>query len=294
MDKISAPGKYDIPMDFYHSDCCAGHSVSGSGLVLIERKTLAHYWHASYLNPKREPIDSTALKFGRAAHAFILGEPEFNKEFVLSPYDDFRTKEARTWREQQSRTIVTAAQMDMIRAMGKTVLQTDLVKTAFTDGKAEQSLIWKDRETGLWLKSRPDWLPNTLRFVPNFKTTKNGNPRDWRMDAFKLGYHQGAALCLEGLKEVIGWGDATYYFVVQEKEPPYVVTPILMRDTDIEWGGLLNRSALRRLARAIDAGKWPGYSDEVVEVDMPGHIESGLQSRHEAGEFQSPEERQAA
>ena len=34
--------------------------------------------------------------------------------------------------------------------------------------------------------------------------------------------------------------------------------------------------------------------DEVVEVDMPGHIESGLQSRHEAGEFQSPEERQAA
>lgn len=286
MQKITTNGLYDISMEEYHGDCCDGHSVSGTGLVKIEQKTLAHYWWDSYLNPERDPPDSPALSFGRAAHAMILGEPEFAKFFVISPYNDFRTKEAREWKANETRTVITTEQLRQIRTMAKSIVAHPLLRNAFQDGQPEQSLIWKDAETGIWLKSRPDWLPREIQFVPNYKTARTGKPADWAKAAFDFGYHMGAALTLEGLKQVRGWDKATYYFVVQEKEAPYVVTPILIRDTDVEWGALLYRRSLRRLANALEKNEWPGYSDAVVEVMMPQYKETQLLARHEAGEFQ--------
>lgn len=284
-EKITVPGLYDIPMETYHGDCCAGPSVSGSGLVKIEKTSLAHYWWDSYHNPKREPMDTTALSFGRAAHAWVLGEPEFNKYFVISPYDEFRTKEARAWRDEQTRTVVKAEQFEAIKAMHKVITATPLVRNAFVDGKPEQSLIWQDKETGIWLKARPDWLPNRIQFVPNFKTTRSARPSDFERQAFDLGYHQGAALTIEGLKQVLGWTNPSYYFVAQEKEPPYVSGLFIMRDTDIEWGALQNRRALRRLSDALMKGRWPGYADNAVEIMMPAWAEKKLLDQHEAGEF---------
>lgn len=289
--KITQPGLYDIPMETYHGDCCDGPSVSGSGLVKIEGQSLAHYWHDSYLNPKRPQFDTAALSFGRAAHAMILGEPEWNKYFVISPYPDFRTKEARSWKESETRTIVKPDQYETIKAMSRVIASSPLLSKIFKDGKPEQSLIWKDKETGIWLKSRPDWLPNSIQFVPNFKTSRSARPADFQRQAYELGYHQGAALCLEGIREIIGWNSPTYYFVVQEKEPPYVATLALMRDTDIEWGALLNRSALRKLARALDKGEWPGYATSPIEIQMPAWAEKNLLDRHEQGEFQTTQER---
>lgn len=289
MKKISSDSCVDIPIEFYHDDCCIGPSVSGSGLVKIEQQSPAHFWHASYFNPNREEIDTTALAFGRAAHAWILGEPEFNKYFVVSPYDNFRTKEAREWREKQSRTVIKVEQLDAIKAMHESILKTPLIQNVFKDGKPEQSLLWKDKETGIWLKSRPDWLPNTMQFVPNFKSCRSAHPDAFCKAAFSFGYHQGAALCLDGLREVLGWTNASYYFVAQEKEPPYVATLVVMKDTAIEWGRLQNRSALRKLADCLSSGKWPGYATGAVEIDIPAWTEKGLLDRHEAGEFQDKE-----
>jgi hypothetical protein len=290
--KIKEDGLYDIPMETYHSDCCEGPSISGSGLVKIEKTSLAHYWWNSYHNPKREPMDTTALSFGRAAHAWILGEPEFNKYFIISPYDEFRTKEARAWRDEQTRTIVKAAQFEAIKAMHKTVFNTPLIKNAFTNGRPEMSLIWKDKETGIWLKARPDWLPDNIQFIPNFKTTRSARPQDFQRQAFDLGYHQGAALTIEGLRQIFKWEAPSYYFVAQEKEPPYVAGLFIMRDTDIEWGMLQNRRALRRLADALDKGEWPGYSNGAVEISMPQWTEKLLMDQHEKGDFQDPSETQ--
>lgn len=292
MEKIKAAGCYDIPIEWYHNDCCDGPSVSASGLVTIEQRSPAHYRNDSYHNPQREDIDTTALSFGRAAHAWVLGEPEFNKYFIVSPYDNFRTKEAQRWRDEQTRTVVRVEQLDAIKAMAETVLKTPLIQNAFQDGKPEQSLIWQDKETGIWLKSRPDWLPNKLQYVPNYKTARSSRPDDFCRAAYDLGYHQGAALCIDGLREVLGWKNPSYYFVAQEKEAPYVATLIVMRDTDVEWGRLQNRRALRTLARCLDADTWPGYASGAVEIEMPAWAEKKLLDRHERGEFQDPTEQE--
>lgn len=292
--KISAPGVYDLSFEDYFSDCCDGHSVSSTGLKLIEAKSLAHYWWHSPLNPQRPVIDSAAMSFGRACHSWVLGEPVFARHFAISPFEDFRTKEARAWRDGETRTIIKAVQFDAIKAMTAGIQAHPLLRNAFANGKPERSIIFKDRETGIWIKTRPDWLPDTLRFVPDFKTTISAKPDAFAAQAFKLGYHQSAALCLDGLREVLGWKDATYYFVAQEKDPPYVALPFTIRDTDIEMGRMLNRSALRKLARALDSGKWPAYADGATEIEMPAWQEKKFLDRHSAGEFTDHNGQEAA
>lgn len=290
--KIGA-GVHDIPIETYHGDCCEGPSVSASGLVTIEQKSLRHYWWSSYLNQERPADDTEALAFGRACHAWVLGEPEFNKYFVLSPHDEFRTKVARAWRDEQTRTIVRAEQLEAIKSMVRQLKAHPLLRNAFTDGKPEQSLIWKDRETGIWLKSRPDWLPNTLHFVPNFKTCVSAKPEAFAAAAFRFGYHQGAALCLDGLREVLGWREASCYFVAQEKDAPHVAMPFVMRAEDIEIGRLLNRSSLRKLARALERDHWPAYADGATEIIIPAWSEKLFLDRHSKGEFAEPQEQVA-
>jgi len=288
--KIKTSGLYDISFEDYFSDLCPAHSVSSTGLKVIEQKSLAHYWHQSYLNPAREPHDTPALAFGRACHSWVLGEPVFNQYFVISPYHNFKTKEARVWRDGQNRTIVSASQLEQIKAMAAQLQRDKLLRNVFIDGLPERSLIWKDRETGIWLKSRPDWLPNTLRLVPDFKTCASAKPEAFAKAAFGLGYHMSAALCLDGLREVLGWTNAAYYFVAQEKEPPHVAIPFTMRDEDIEMGRLLNRSALRRLAKALEKNHWPAYAEGAVEIMMPAWSEKLFLDRHTAGEFETKEE----
>ena len=56
---------------------------------------------------------SKAIDLGELAHMFVLGGDA--DEFVVTPYSDFRTKEAREWKAEQldaGKTIVTTAQFD--------------------------------------------------------------------------------------------------------------------------------------------------------------------------------------
>lgn len=301
--KIGAAGVYDLSFEEYFSDCCIGHSVSGTGLKVIERKTLRHYWWQSYLNPDRPEIDTNALRFGRAVHSWVLGLPDFEQYFVVAPYEEFNKNPGKKWHTgwkervesgEERRTLVRPSQLDAIKTMAGTLKDHPLLRNVFTDGAPERSIVYKDAETGIWIKTRPDWLPNASQFVPDLKTTKSAKPDDFARDALtKFNYHQSAALAIDGLRTVLGWKNPTYYFVAQEKEPPYVVMPFVIRDADIEWGAMLNRRALRKLADALSADKWPAYADGAVEIAMPAWNEKLLQDQNERGEF-ADEQEQAA
>ncbi|TXH35260.1 MAG: hypothetical protein E6Q98_15830 [Rhodospirillaceae bacterium] len=291
--KISKPGFYDLPMDEYHGQCCIGPSVSGSGLVMIEQKSLAHFWQQSSLNPNATPKkDTPALRIGQAAHTIILeGEEKFRKTVVVKPEGhDGRTKEGKAWLAEHAglaeagTPIISHDDWLMLKAMAASIAAHPLARQAFADGSPEKTCIWQDSQTGIYLKTRPDWFPSGSRFFPNYKTTRNARPDKFERDAFDLGYHQGAALCIDILT-ALGIDNPIYFFVAQEKEPPYVTTVATMKDAALDWGRLQNRHALDRLHAALDAGEWPGYSEGVVEIDMPAYIERRLDQRHESGQF---------
>ncbi len=278
------PGLYDhVSSAVYHGQPTEGASISSSGLRTILLDCPAKYWATSPLNPDREPDEeSAALNFGRAAHCLMLGEPTFAEEFVVSPYDDFRTKEAREWRDGQERTIVRAEQMPQIEAMAKAVRASPSAARAFQNGRPEVSLFWQDEATGIMLKARPDWLPDdpVTGYTQEYKTARSAAPRLIASQAFQLGYDMQAALCLDGIAAVTGKKPLGIAHVVQEKEPPYIAQLYLFGPDQIEIGRRRYRKALRIFAACLErhrAGKppqiaWPAYSDAPMFFETPRWI----------------------
>lgn len=291
MEIIEKPGIYDdLPMNFYHDDCCDGPSISGSGLHKIESLCPAAYWAHSPLNPNRveEEERSEVLDIGRAAHQWHLGEADFAKEFIISPYDDYRKLDARGWRDTQiakGMTPIKEAQLAGIKGMGDALRRHDIASAAFVGGKPEQSVIWQDKETGVWLKSRPDFLPDTPRFIPNYKTCTSAHPDALRAQIYTYGYYISAVLCLEGLEVVTGKRPDAYYFIFQEKKAPYLITLATLDGDAIGWGQRQVRRAIRIFADCLSSGKWPSYAPDVIEVGLPRWAEYQLNVRSEAGDF---------
>lgn len=290
MEKIATAGVYDLSMEDYHANICVGPSISGSGLIKLEQTCPAKFWVGSYLNPARIEKKTAAMDFGVAMHKLLLeGDEAFRQSYAVTPADhNGRTKEGKAWvaeREALGIGIIDFDDWQAMSAMVAEVRKHPLASKALSDGQAERSIIWQDEQTGIWLKARPDWLPARLHFVPNFKTAATVKPEDWARQAFALGYHQGAALALEGLAVVLGWTDAIAYFIAQEKDPPYLVQPMALTEEAIGWARMLNRKAINTFAACFKANRWPGYGEDVIDVGMPTWVERGLQKRSEKSEF---------
>lgn len=300
---ITAPGSYVLSIDAYHHDpkLCDGPSVSASGLKQIA-ECPAKYWAFSPLNPNRiERKESKALDIGRAAHALVLGEPEFAAHFIISPFDDFKPKAAREWRDAQTLTILKEEDLKTVRAMADAQRASPVVMQAFEKGAPEVSLIWKDRETGVWLKSRPDWLPHDpkMSFVVDYKSAITIEPRRLSNDAFKFGYHVQAGLQMDAVQIVLGIKNPCgIAHVCQEKDPPYLVDLRMFQPEALDYGRLIYRKALRTFADCLSSGKWPAYTSEPQYFSTPAWIaremegmddddygDSRAPKRHSAGEY---------
>lgn len=286
--RITTPGRYRLSMEQYHGDSCVGPSVSASVLHRMLSECPAKVWETSPLNPHRVPEESKPdFDIGRACHALVLGEPEFNRYFIISPYDEFRTKEARAWRDEQTRTVVKAELFETILAMAEAQRRSPQVARAFIDGSPEESLIWLDAETGIWLKSRPDWLPQdpTKRPLVDYKTCRSIEPRKMGVDAFAYGYHIQAALQADGVRAVLGAEPAGVAHVCQEKAAPYLAELRMFDDEQIAYGRREYRRALRLFAECWErhlAGKptraaWPGFTTSPAYFETPYYIAMRIQ-----------------
>lgn len=270
-----AQGIHDhVPMEVYHGDCCDGPSISASGLLDVYECPVK-YWAHSPLNPNRFPEESTvALNMGRAGHALALGEPVFSDAFIISPYDDFRSKEARAWRDSQTKQVLKAEEYATVELMAHALKISPQVARAFENGKPEQSLIWKDKETGVWLKSRPDWLPHDTRkgFIVDYKTARTIEPYALSNAVFQYGYHVQGALQVDGVKELTGQLPLGIAHVCQEKDPPWLAELRMFQPEHIELGRKIARAAIRRFADCLSKGKWPGYTEDPQYFETPYRI----------------------
>jgi hypothetical protein len=298
MTVIDQPGIYDLTLAEYLADPCAEPSISSSGLRTIENECPLVYWHDSPLNPNRERSTTTAFEFGRATHDWLLQKDRFLEfNHVLSDSCDLRTKAGKAERDEAleaGKTVIKAEEFEAVKAMRQAVLDHEYAGAAFENGKAEQTLVWKDPETGVWLRCRPDYLPAPMDWIPDYKTAVSAKPQEFQRAVWNHGYHMQAAHIMEGILRVTGHEPRNFFFVVQEKRPPYIVSVIALDRIALEWGATQNRRAIRIFAGCLERDHWPGYSSRVEQIGLPGFAEHQLQARHEAGEFTNHEEDTAA
>lgn len=287
---ITQAGIYDLDIDTYHAGPCAEPSISHSGLRQLEQCP-AKYWYWSPLNPNPPERETKAhFSYGKAAHSLLLeGEDAFWRDFAVLPEDhNPRTKDGKAERERleaDGYTVLKHGDHAAIVAMRDALAANPTAAAAFQNCDMEKSLIWQDAETGVWLRCRPDALPRARRLIPDYKTTQSAHPEDLRKSVWNFGWHTQAALYLDGIEAVTGERPEAFFYVAQEKEPPYPVTLVTLSDEALEWGRMQNRRAIRLFAECLERDHWPGYADDVVELGLPGWAEKRLQDRLDAGEF---------
>lgn len=272
---ITEPGMYDIPIDLYHSQCTDGPSLSSTSIRRLLQSP-AHYWKHSELNPHRaEEEDKDAFILGRAAHHLLLGEREFGKHFVVSPFDSFRTNEAKAWKAEQiasGRTVLTETQIDKIRGMagllpwqrGMTncgLKNTPLVMAGALSGAIERSLFWK--QGNVWLKARPDAIPEGDSDFSDLKTisSKSGSGLSdfdlTRAIRDRRYYVQGAMVGM-GADAVLKRKMTGFHLIFVDTGDVHAVSPITIDDADLIRGERAVFLAVQIFERCLASGVWPG------------------------------------
>lgn len=276
---ISRPGLYSgVPMrndagNGYHQNLCVRPSLSSTGIKTIFNKSPAHYFKDSYLNPDAEPPkDSEAFAFGRAAHHLLLGESGFRDQFVLRP-KTFRDEEGkskpwsgnttycRDWAKEQAAlglTVITEAELENIRGMRDSLKREPLVRAGILNGLIEHSMVWQDKETGVWLKARPDAMPAADMCVADLKTCADITDDGIERAISDSDLHVQAALVGMGLRALTGRETESFNLVFVEKAKPHCVRVRELMPLDLELGEQQIRAVLPIFAKAVETGVWHG------------------------------------
>lgn len=296
---ITTAGMYEnIPMEEYHgNEICPGPSISSSGLRTIEAKSLFHFWYDSPLNPDRPKREEKRhFVLGRLLHELLEhGQRAWRNWHVLP--DGYSEHHVKKWEKEiaQARALVEQG-VSLVRfddaqtaeKMAKGVLSHPRGRLLFQSGIHEPTLVWKDSETGIWLRVRPDFFPNMRRWIPDYKSTASAHPDAFTRSVDNFGYHMAAALYLDGIRELFDERPEGFLFVAQEKDEPYVTEIFQLDEEAIAYGRSLNRASIRKYADALEKDRWPTYGAAVNLVMLPDWSRRKLELRVATGEIDVP------
>ena len=188
-----------LPALEYH----AMRALSASGAWLLAEECAAKFLWRSPWNPLYAPEAKTEFDIGVAAHLAVLEPARQAEAIVMIEAGDYRTTKARDARDTaraEGKVPLLSYQHDIVQAIAGSIHSHPIAASAFKGGEAEVTLTWPNPETGIACKARPDYLPEHGQWVVDLKTAASANPRSWRDQAYRLGYHARAAWYLDGAR----------------------------------------------------------------------------------------------
>jgi hypothetical protein len=270
----------------YHAD----PAISRSGILKFMESPYK-YW-AEYLNPERPPKSQTdEMAFGSAFHKFVLEYLDFFQDYVVEPqtqrlpkivrlkdvgrpaFDAYKAEKVKIEFFNQTlmnefdpagRTVLTQKEMELLGKMHEKINAHSQARDLISNAKIEHSLFWRDKETGLMLKARPDiWHPN---MVVDLKTCKSAATRPFLYAMIDGGYHIQAAMIQEGIYELEGKDISNFLNLCQEKTYPYSIGIKIIGESFLQRGREIFRETLKEMKLAIENNFFPDYSPETVEL----------------------------
>lgn len=276
------PGTYtdDMPAHVYHR----GPGVSSSGLKLIGRSPAHFMFERQHPRPR-----TRALTVGTAFHTLVLEPHKFDDEFVASPFDSYRTKDAKQWREDMIASgripltthsddpIWRPSEWDLIHRMRDAVMAHPVARHFFAFGVRERSLFWRQRielrdgqERFELCKVRFDFLDQTHSLGIDLKTTEDASFSGFARSCGDYEYHLSRAFYMRG-QVALDFGLREFVLVAVEKHPPYAVGCYVFDAAARHVGEMLVERRLLTYAECLDSGEWPAYPVEVRDLILPAY-----------------------
>ena len=247
-----------ISNEEYHAD----PAISASQLKKVMQSPY-HYWSA-YLDPSRTPtIATSAMKLGSLTHCCVLEPDEVSKRYGITP--DRRSNAGKALAAEMEASgieAVTAQEMEQALSMAAAVRSHPTAGLLLANGQAEQSFWWDDIATGLRCKCRPDWFDGEL--IVDLKTCQDASPAGFGKAVAAFHYQLQAAHYLAGTLV------KRFIFVAVEKTYPFGIGVYELDQEALVHGSIARHNALQRIQDCRAIGEWPGYTDGIQTLQLPG------------------------
>ncbi|MFJ4785071.1 PD-(D/E)XK nuclease-like domain-containing protein [Streptomyces sp. NPDC088794] len=262
------PGLYDIDSETYHSDPIPGGSLSSTGAKKLASQCPAKfkYWLDNPESPKK------TLDLGTAAHRLVLDD---GPDLVLvdAPRWDTNAIKAEVAAIRAEGNIpLKRPELEQVEAMAAALRQDpDAVRLLEPgSGVAEQSAFWEDGN--VWRRARFDWLRHDGQIV-DYKTARSCRREDLEKAFNEHSYMQQQEWYIDaGAALDVADPEKPFQFVLQEKDPPYLVVVTTCDPMAREIGRHLNQVALNAYAICRETGEWPGYLPNPMTA-LPSWVE---------------------
>lgn len=235
-------------------------------------------WAYRRLNDDHKPTD--AMKFGTAFHAYLLGTSDV---VSLPEGESFRSKDNQKWRADQleaGNIIVSYNDMQLLKRMKEGIEQTSLMPEypdymeIIEQGTKEQCIEWKDRQTGLMLKAKPDLIPAGTDYLVDLKTAQKADAESFAKEVINYGYHiqtvfyrAAVAACKPDAFDRGSKAPSTMQFWVFEKTDACDWQPFSISDDNpiTNLAATSIRQALLGIALMVKKAKEEGYAENTPD-----------------------------
>lgn len=243
------------------------------GVSHDEYHAMTEYINNSYLSRlakipalTRLPQEETAaMTFGRAFHCYLLeGQAAFDLSFSVMPKEiNLRTKDGKAYRDavvSSKKVPLSYDDFQTIEGMTQAVLRHPFAIQLLAEGDSEMSVFWRDKETGLPCKCRPDRIPSGQKgVVVDAKSTGDASEAGFTRSVFKFGYARQAAMNIDGLNTVSSKEIDAFICIAVEKEPPYRCEVYVLDDEVLAFGRQEYHRLLRIEKECREKNLWPHY-----------------------------------
>lgn len=263
----------------------AAPGLSSHG-VMDMMQSPKHYY-ARNVEGKRKP-STAAQEFGRLVHMAILQTELFESRMVIQPKFDLRTTVGKEQKKAFDASLQPGAlpidreSFDELQKIIESWKAHPFSEKFKESCLAEHALFWKDKETGIICKMKPDLVtikPITHKDITipaglciDLKTTVDARSSEFIRSIFNYNYDIQAAWYLEGLKESnIGDGES-YLWLALEKEPPFEIDSHTMESHYFSEANEINKLMRKRFKECKEKNFWPGYTKSVKSLHFASYM----------------------
>lgn len=267
---------HDMDERTYHANC--GDEVTplfsySIGKILVMASPL-HAWAAHPMLGKRPPKATAAMDEGKILDQLLTGDR--SSFAVTDEWDDFRSKAAQEWRDQQT----AAGRLPMVRAKfqahdrAAAAIRDRLKDAGFVGGGVYQpTILFSLRASNgneVKCKSRLDHLDPLTGVVTDIKKIGTSAKPDKKLSMYivGLGYDIQAALYPLAVEKLMPdlVGRATFEWAFVEPEYPHAVARVTPSGSMRALGAARLQQAIDTWEECLRTNRWPGY-EGVARVD---------------------------
>jgi PDDEXK-like domain of unknown function (DUF3799) len=241
--------------------------------------------HAAILEPDRFRDEYVAIPHESEFPSALVTLPDYKaraKELEIKGYstgtkdeikvlikaidDDSVFFDDEVARITNGKTAIKREQMIACHRISQQIYSKRAAKVLFSNGAAEQSIYWKDADTGVLCRIRPDYLSDAA--IPDVKSTEDASPAAFQRSIWTYRYWVQAAMYIDGVKAATG-EELPFVFCAWEKAAPYAAAFYSPTQEMIEAGRKEYKRLLRVYAACMESGEWDGYSESIMPIELP-------------------------